>query len=226
MRRPVIVAASLLSSFLAAPPASADSFTIRPDGSVAFDASFTTRGVFTCGGTIACAGEGTNSVTFGSGADTATLTFTGMTRSIEVTNRAQPVELGTFTAEATPGFTFPVRGNRNLPVLTFQLFLSQTSPVADTERAAWHFGPGGGTGLPLFRGNSFLIVPLMPTPGGPGYSAIVFTARPFPFTLPANGTLDLTANVGVVPEPASLILLGSGLAGVAWSRRRRRSGTP
>jgi hypothetical protein len=53
-----------------------------------------------------CSGEGTNSITFGSGASTATLTFTGVDTSIDVTNHVQPLPLGQFSLTATEG-TFP-----------------------------------------------------------------------------------------------------------------------
>jgi hypothetical protein len=203
--------------------AGAEPFTIRPDGSVAFDTALMTSGVFRCQGPIACSGSGTNSVTFGSGSKQATITFNGVTTALQVTNRAQPVTLGTFTVVSTPGFTFPARGNVNLPLLHFGLIFEHTSPTPGISRRGWTFGPGGRDQLPVLIGMSSVGLPLDVNPPGVGYSAFVYTVRPFPFSIPANGSLDLVANVGVVPEPATMLLVGSGIAGLLAARRRRGS---
>jgi hypothetical protein len=201
----------------------ADPFTILPDGRVAFDTGLTTSGVFRCQGTIACSGSGTNSVTLGSGDKQATITFTGITTTLQVTNRVQPVALGTFDVVSTPGFTFPERGNRNLPNLHFGLVFEHTSPTPAIGRIGWTFGPGGSLALPILRGISTVGLPLDVNPPNVGYSAFVYTVRPFPFGIPANGSLDLAANVGVVPEPGTMLLVGSGIAALIGARRRRGS---
>src|SRR5690242_20441967 len=97
--------------------ARAEPFTILPNGDVVWDTELTTRGVFRCQGPIPCSGSGTNTVMLGSGANQATITFTGVKSSFQVANRGKIVDIGRFDVVSTPGFTFPRRGNENSPVL-------------------------------------------------------------------------------------------------------------
>jgi len=188
---------------------------------VLFQSTFTTTGVFDCRSSIPCGGEGTNAVTFGSGANTATVTFTGVHTTIDVTNHALPVTLGQFSVTATDGFTFPTHPDNPeaQPVLRFNLRLAQSTPVFAGGHREWQFGPGGGETLPLMMGYSYIIRPS----GDPNYSRIVYTVSPFPFTLSPNATTSVTARVGATPEPASLILLGTGAIGTLLGRRRNRN---
>ena len=103
--------------------------------SVVFPTSFATSGTFGCHVPIPCTGEGTNSITIGSGADTATITVTGVNTSVDVTNQRQDVpSLGEFSMTAPEGFVFPVVPSNptQRAILRFSLSLVQTLPVADT----------------------------------------------------------------------------------------------
>jgi hypothetical protein len=181
----------------------AEPFTILPGGQVAFDSALVTSGVFRCQGFIVCSGSGTNAVTLGSGEKQATITFNGVSSAFQVTNQARPVSLGTFDVVSTPGFTFPERGNRNLPVLGFGLVFEHTSPTPAMGRIGWTFGPGGRPELPILTGGSWFGLPLDVNPPHMGYSGFVYTVRPFPFSLPGHGSHNLVADVGVLARCCS-----------------------
>jgi hypothetical protein len=178
--------------------------------------------VFDCRSTIVCSGEGTNSITFGSGDSTATLTFRGVNSTFDVTNIVTRVTLGEFELTASDGFTFPTHPNPRFPILGFLMSIDQTAPVPGHTTKQVLFGPGGRPALAVQEGTGFFALPLGPNPFS--YTMTVYTLRPYPFTLANNGTTTLMADVGVIPEPGTMVLLGTGLVGAAMARRRRRLG--
>src|SRR5215212_8182499 len=123
---------SALLCLLASTVVQADPFVILPNGELVFNTSFSTQGVFTC--TPLCTGSGTNSVVFGSGANTVSITFTGIDTTILVGAEPVPTVVGQIQVVTSgAGFIFPVGSNPNARFIFFNITVTQSSPTAGTR---------------------------------------------------------------------------------------------
>jgi hypothetical protein len=199
-------------------PADAEPFTILPNGDLVFNVSLSTSATFHCASVVSCTGSGTNAITLQSGSGTATFTFTGVNTTAVIGNTTVPVTLGTFEGSTTSGFA--TEGlNQNATLMYLTLTLAHTSPVIASSSVTWGFVPSFGRA----GGLNYFQLPVGPQPPQFHYSSIIYTTRADGLTLPLNGSLDLVADAGAVPEPTCFALVATGLVGAIWRRRRRDS---
>lgn len=206
-----------------------------PNGEWGYTHNLTTSAVFSCIGTPyflpggGCIANG-NSLTLFSAASSMTITFTGAIQSVIATNqRNMDLVMGTLTKTFTGApFALPASAAPNGPLFSFDLLLTSTSPIATSGIMRFGYTSKTGASLPFDCCDSpdYTALAIAPPPAPLTYGRVVYdTFRGLDITFD-TAPQTITARVGLVPEPASMLLLGAGLLALGGTVHRRRRQHP
>lgn len=223
-----VVAIAVLG--LQASPAGAQGWIRLPNGELGYQTDYTSTGMFSCTSYFvtrgACQVNG-SSVTLSNGGNSLTLTYHGHNTTVVASNQTTRTPIGWIEKSYTGSgpFIFPATATPGAYYLRFWITIQTIAPLA--AMGTWNGG------YMMYNNNLHPInccdgattdftLPVTAPPPPATYGGLAF----YRFSNPAfsldNGPMYFDASVSVTPEPATLVLMATGLAGTLAAVRRRR----
>ncbi|MCC6772748.1 MAG: PEP-CTERM sorting domain-containing protein [Gemmatimonadaceae bacterium] len=207
-------------------PSEAQGWVTLPGGNFGYMTDYTTSGMFSCGNRRyilgSCFASG-NTVKVISGMSGALITFVPASNSIVASGKTQKVSLGTLSISyfGTGAPRFPIARPQVAPLFRMSLGISTSAPLAASGGFWYTYTSRAGALRPALY-NSYTVLPVTPPPSPARYNGLIFASPTRPLIPAGAESIEITAQVSVTPEPATLILFASGLASVGAIVRRRR----
>lgn len=229
MSRSVLLAFALIA--LGA-PLEGQGWVTMPNGTLAYVSDYTTTGMFTCGNQRykhfwvgSCVANG-NTLVLERNGSVATVTFEGVSGTMTArSDRANVTSLGRLSVSwsGTPLRQFPIMRNRNVPVFRLAIGFASSDPVVrGLSLNYWYFQRGNS----LQGGRQgWASVKTPPSPYPSTYSELVLSKPSYAPITTGFESLDITAGASVTPEPATIVLLATGLGAMVAGRCRQRRRT-
>lgn len=221
----LVLSAFVLSAMTPA-AASAYGWFQLPNGQYAFQTDYTSSAIFSCSRWIRVGGCTTfaNGLALTNAGSTLTMTWQPGTPTLTSSFAKLPqFVFGQLNTTVTGGpFVMPTLANPLGPMFSMRFNVATTAwgPTYGTP-LQYHYTPYAGNQFRLVGASTFQRLAFVHAPNGLAGSVYMLTGKPTLTTDP--GSVDFLASSGIAtPEPATLVLVGSGLFGVAGASIRRR----